>query len=165
MRVPPPSLLASLHRFIAVFMLGMLAGSIIFLYMHGQMMDKLLSQNRQLSIHNLKLSEENQKLEKEISKKINQKLLIKAINIKIVRDGEEMENSFTELEVLDRLHKELKFLIDLPLDSVAETADSIVHLVNGKRYVINQQEVSLHVEALVIYTTLTLLISIQQGSE
>lgn len=160
MRVPQAPLVQKLSRFIVIFIIGMLVGSLIFLYMHGKMMDKLLSENLQLSYDNNNLSEENEKLEEEISKRTKQKLVIKKMDIKTVKDGQEKTEGFTELEVLDRLRQDLKFLIDLPLESVAETAESILQLINGKKYMINQQEVGLHVEALVIYTTLTVKVSI-----
>lgn len=162
MRIPSPSLFHELGRYLVIFILGMLIGALIFLYMYGQMMDKLLTENRQLTITNNKLTEDNQKLEEELTKRSNQRLVIKKIDIKIVDEGLEKKESFTELEVLERLHRDLKFLIDLPLDSVADTADSILQLVNGKQYLINQQVVRPQVEALVIYTTLTLKISIHE---
>lgn len=162
MRIPPPSLFHKLGRYLTIFILGILVGSLIFLYMHGKMMDKLLTENRQLTITNNKLTEDNQKLEEELTRRSNQRLLIKKIDIKIMAEGVEKRENLTELEVLERLHRDLKFLIDLPLDSVAETADSILQLVNGKQYVINQQVVRPQVEALIIYTTLTLKISIQE---
>jgi hypothetical protein len=162
-RIPSAFLIQKLLRIIVAFVFGMLAGSIIFLYMYDQMMDKVLLENTQLGITNKTLTEDIEDLENdknELSKKTQQKPIIKKIEIDIVKEKESDTSGFTETEVRERLRNDLKFLITLPLESVAETSETIIHLVNGRKYDINQQQYGLKLETLIIYTTLTVEVSI-----
>lgn len=166
MRVPTPSFIQKLLRLIVVFVIGMIIGSIIFLYMNGQIMENLLLENRQLDITNTKLNEDIAGLiedKSELSKQYQQKLVIKKIEIEIISEDGETTEGFTETEISERLRKDLKFLINMPLESVAETSDTIRHLINGRKYNINQQQqYSLELETLIIFTTLKLKVSVYQ---
>lgn len=166
MRVPTPSFIQKLLRLIVVFVIGMIIGSIIFLYMNGQIMENLLLENRQLDITNTKLNEDIAGLiedKSELSKQYQQKLVIKKIDIEIISEDGETTKGFTETEISERLRKDLKFLINMPLESVAETSDTIRHLINGRKYDINQQQqYSLELETLIIFTTLKLKVSVYQ---
>lgn len=166
MRVPTPSFIQKLLRLIVVFVIGMIIGSIIFLYMNGQIMENLLLENRQLDITNTKLNEDIAGLiedKSELSKQYQQKLVIKKIDIEIISEDGETTEGFTETEISERLRKDLKFLINMPLESVAETSDTIRHLINGRKYDINQQQqYSLELETLIIFTTLKLKVSVYQ---
>lgn len=166
MRVPTPSFIQKLLRLIVVFVIGMIIGSIIFLYMNGQIMENLLLENRQLDITNTKLNEDIAGLiedKSELSKQYQQKLVIKKIEIEIISEDGETTEGFTETEISERLRKDLKFLINMPLESVAETSDTIRHLINGRKYDINQQQqYSLELETLIIFTTLKLKVSVYQ---
>lgn len=166
MRVPTPSFVKKLLRLIVVFVIGMIIGSIIFLYMNGQIMENLLLENRQLDITNTKLNEDIAGLiedKSELSKQYQQKLVIKKIDIEIISEDGETTEGFTETEISERLRKDLKFLINMPLESVAETSDTIRHLINGRKYDINQQQqYSLELETLIIFTTLKLKVSVYQ---
>lgn len=166
MRVPTPSFVKKLLRLIVVFVIGMIIGSIIFLYMNGQIMENLLLENRQLDITNTKLNEDIAGLiedKSELSKQYQQKLVIKKIEIEIISEDGETTEGFTETEISERLRKDLKFLINMPLESVAETSDTIRHLINGRKYDINQQQqYSLELETLIIFTTLKLKVSVYQ---
>lgn len=166
MRVPTPSFIQKLLRLIVVFVIGMIIGSIIFLYMNGQIMENLLLENRQLDITNTKLNEDIAGLiedKSELSKQYQQKLVIKKIDIEIISEDGETTEGFTETEISERLRKDLKFLINMPLESVAETSDTIRHLINARKYDINQQQqYSLELETLIIFTTLKLKVSVYQ---
>jgi hypothetical protein len=164
-RVPTPPLIQKLLRLIVTFVLGMIIGSIIFLYMHGQIMENLLLENRHLDITNTKLNEDIQGLNEdksELSKRYQQKLVIKKIEIEIVEEDGAITDGFTETDISERLRKDLKFLINMPLESVAETSDTIRHLVNGRLYDINQQQYGLELETLIIFTTLKLKVSVHK---
>lgn len=133
--------------------------------MNDQTMEKLLLENRQLEITNTKLNEEITGLteeKSELSKRYQQKLVIKKIEIEIVREDGEPTEGFTEINISERLRKDLKFLINMPLESVADTSDTIRHLVNGRKYDINQQQYGLELETLIIFTTLKLKVSVHQ---
>lgn len=134
--------------------------------MNGQIMENLLLENRQLDITNTKLNEDIAGLiedKSELSKQYQQKLVIKKIEIEIISEDGETTEGFTETEISERLRKDLKFLINMPLESVAETSDTIRHLINGRKYDINQQQqYSLELETLIIFTTLKLKVSVYQ---
>lgn len=134
--------------------------------MNGQIMENLLLENRQLDITNTKLNEDIAGLiedKSELSKQYQQKLVIKKIEIEIISEDGETTEGFTETEISERLRKDLKFLINMPLESVAETSDTIRHLINGRKYNINQQQqYSLELETLIIFTTLKLKVSVYQ---
>lgn len=134
--------------------------------MNGQIMENLLLENRQLDITNTKLNEDIAGLiedKSELSKQYQQKLVIKKIDIEIISEDGETTEGFTETEISERLRKDLKFLINMPLESVAETSDTIRHLINGRKYDINQQQqYSLELETLIIFTTLKLKVSVYQ---
>lgn len=129
-------------------------------------MENLLLENRQLDITNTKLNEDIAGLiedKSELSKQYQQKLVIKKIEIEIISEDGETTEGFTETEISERLRKDLKFLINMPLESVAETSDTIRHLINGRKYDINQQQqYSLELETLIIFTTLKLKVSVYQ---
>lgn len=165
MRVPTPSLIQKLLRLIVTFVLGIIIGSIIFLYMHGQFMENILLENRHLAITNSKLNEDIEGLvedKSELSKRYQQKLVIKKIEIEIIEEDGAITDGFTETDISERLRKDLKFLINMPLESVAETSDTIRHLVNGRLYDINQQQYGLELETLIIFTTLKLKVSVHK---
>lgn len=167
MRLPSPSLAKFYLRFIVSFILGMIVGSIIFLFIHGQSMEELLLENRQLHSTNNILSEDleaEKKTSEELTKRTQQTLLVKSIDISVLQNKENSMDGFMETEVIDLLREDLKFLIGLPLESIAETHDTIVQLVNSKKYVIRDKEVALQLETLIIHTTLSLDIRVESPS-
>lgn len=167
MRIPSPTLAKFYLRFIVSFILGMIVGSVIFLFIHGQTMEELLLENRQLHSTNKILSEDleaEKKTSEELTKKSQQVLLVKSINISVQPNSRNSIDGFTETEVIDLLREDLKFLIALPLESIAETHDTIVQLVNSKKYTIRDKEVGVRLETLIIHTTLYLDIYIHPAA-
>lgn len=165
MRIPTPTLVNKLLRIIVAFVLGVIIGFIIYLYLNGQMIEDLLLENRQLGITNTKLKEDIESLQNdknELSKKNQQQPIIKQIEVQIMTKEDEGSEGFTETEVRERLRKDLKFLVNQPLDSVGDTAETIRQLINGRKYDINQQQFGLNLETLIIHTTLTVKVSIHK---
>jgi hypothetical protein len=162
LRIPSPALVEKLLRVIVSFVFGIIIGFIIYLYLNGQMIEKLYLENRQLGITNTKLAEDIESLQddkNELSKRNQQKPIIKQIEIEIISKTDEASEGFTETEINERLRKDLKFLVNQPLDSVADTAETIRQLVNGRKYDINQQQFGLNLETLIIHTTLTVKVT------
>ncbi|WP_025028382.1 LapA family protein [Caldalkalibacillus mannanilyticus] len=162
MRVPSAHIFRLLTQIVASFILGMLLGAIIFLFMYGQLMDQSLIDNRKLKSEITELEQELDSIKsKEAEIKNQQKLIVQKINIQIVTSKEKQPNEFIETEITDRMRNDLKFLIGMPLESVADTAETIVHLVNGRKYTIEQQEFSLELDMLVLYTTMTFKVKVK----
>jgi cell division protein FtsL len=166
MRVPDPLLMKKISRYLATFFLGVITGGIVIFYMYGHLMDEILLENKQLHLTNKKLEEEYEQLEKdrdELSQQ-NREILIKKIEIQIVKEDDYDIDGFTEAEVLDRLRRDMRFLLQLPIESVAETSEIIRQLVNGRKYEIQQQQIGIKLETLVLHSTTMLKISLHKIS-
>ncbi|WP_202080768.1 hypothetical protein [Caldalkalibacillus salinus] len=159
MRVPSPALIDKLTRYIATFVLGAVIGAIIILYIHGSTLNDVMKQNRQLTLDNIKLMDDIETLEEdksELSRQRQQKIAIRRIDVQIVQQPDEDPiDELVEKEMAEHLRRDLKFLIQLPLESVAETSEAIHHLVNESKYDIQQQRYGLQLKTLVVYSTLT----------
>lgn len=168
MRIPHPSMVKKSAQMLACFFLGGIIGSIIVLYMYGLVMNKLVVENRQLSLNYINLQEDFENLEKSMDEltKYQQSMKIKKIEIKIIENVVDKEKihaySLVETEVIDLLRKDLKFLINLEMDSVAETSDAIKQVINGRTYEIQQQKIAVKLETLVIYSTIIVHVSIHK---
>jgi hypothetical protein len=161
--VPSSSIFQKVAQIFIYFILGTLVGALIFLFMYGLSMDRLLLKNRELesTVQELTL-ELNSSKTKEEELKSKQKLVIKKIEIEIVDTKDSQTDGFTESDLRDLLRHDLKFLIGMPLTKVADTSNTLRHLVNGRTYEINQQRIGIELEALIIYTTLKVHVSIKK---
>lgn len=166
MRVPHPLYIKKIARYLAVFFFGSIVGGALILYMYGQIMNEILLENKQLHLMNKKLEEEYEQLEKdrdELSQR-NEEMVIKRVEIEIVNPNGDEIDGFTEAEILERARKDLRFLLQLPVKSVAETSEIIRQLVNGRKYEIQQQQYSVKLETLVLHSTTIVKISVEKLS-
>ena len=157
MRAPDERIARKLSHMIIAFIFGIITGATIFLIMNGQSMEDLLLYNRVLESNMKSINQDlilSKMKEEELSYRNKQRLTIKNIEVEIIKTKSSGPDQFTETEIIDRLKDDLKFLLTMPLDSVAETTAAIEHLINGRKYEINQQEFGLELETLVIYTTI-----------
>lgn len=168
MRVPNSSAIKKNAQMLTCFVLGGIVGAIVVLYMYGHLMNEIVLENRQLSINYTNLQEDFATLEKNIDEltKYQQNMTIKKIEVKILENGAEKEKihaySLVEAEVIDRLRRDLKFLINLPMQSVAETADAVKQVINSRNYEIQQQKIGVKLDTLVISSSITVQISIKK---
>jgi hypothetical protein len=156
-----------LGRFIGSFIIGMIVGAAIFLVMYGHSYQDLLLENRKLesNMEELHIQLESAMMkEEELNWRKQQKILVKKIEIEVVKKKEGNIDDFVETEIIDRLRGDLKFLIGMPLENISEahTHTAIIHLISGRKYEINQQEFGLKLESLVIYSTLKIRVHVDK---
>lgn len=162
MKVPSESLLKKLSRLIASFVIGIIVGSAIFLYIYGQTWDDLYIENRKLTIQNNNLQERintEQQLTDELNQRAKQKLKVEEIDFHII-DEDNRFDELTKTEVIEQLLNEVKVIKNEPLESIAELSDMVEKLVHKKTLDVNQQRLEVHLHRTVIYTTITFKISL-----
>lgn len=156
-------LIMSMTRTIVSLLLGCILGSIIVLYMYGQLSEQMISENHELKSQISNLKHKIKVLEQDKDKLSNRtkKLVIKNIEIEITNNSEIKD--FLKVEIKNRLQEDLKFLITLPLESVAETAEAIQRLINGRMYNIQEQKYTLELESIIIYSTLKVKVIVKKA--
>ncbi len=164
MRVPQAHLFQRYARYIVFFILGMVTGAVIFVYIYGETMDRILWENRHLISKNNALQDEIEALEEDndaLNKQNQQTPVVKRIQIDIEKNPDDTDE-FIDTEVADLLREDIKFLINMPLESIAETADALYNLIDDKTYEIEQQEIDVEVHSIIIYSTLTIKVSLHK---
>ncbi|GAA0354457.1 hypothetical protein [Bacillus horti] len=166
MKVPTLSTIKKMAQMLASFIIGGIVGAIVIFYMYGHLMNEIVLENRQLNINYINLQDDFTRIEQNMNEMTENQLrmTIKKVDVHIEADEKTKEDihsyNLVETEVIDRLRRELKFLINLPMQSVAETSDAIKQLINGRRYDIQQQQIGIKLNFLVIYSTVSVNISI-----
>ncbi len=166
MRVPDIHTVQRVSFMMVSFIFGIICGALIFLIMYGHSMDDLIYENRELQSKVIELDNqlESSISEREkLSQQSQQKLVIKQIEIEILHKEGESPDRFLESEVRQLLREDIKFLISMPIESVAETSETLVHLVNGRSYEINKQKVGLKLETLVLYSRALFRVYVVKG--
>lgn len=161
MRVPSAHIFYKFTQHVAFFIIGMLFGALIFLFMYGKIIDQKDIVNRKMQSELTELKQELDTLKgKEEEYKNSRKLIINKISIEVIKDEKKPLSEITESEIIDRLRHDLKFLIGMPLESVADTSTALHHFINGRKYTLDQQEISLELSTLVIYTNMQFKIKV-----
>lgn len=164
LKAPQTVYIKKYSRYIVVFIFGMIAGSLIFLYMYGQTMDRILLENRHLISTNKKLTDEITAQEEDfdaLHEQNEQKMVVQKIDILVLVDEQELDG-FIQAEVIDQLREDLKALINMPVESFSETHTAVQRLIDGKTYRVNQEEFEVRLHSMVIYTTITFHISLHR---
>jgi hypothetical protein len=152
--------------YVSYFVLGVIVGALIFLYMQGQTMDRIMLENHYLISTNNKLTEELETLQEDINEmdqEQQEQLVVKTIEVDVV-DPDNETDGFVKTEVADQLRDDVKSLINRPLEDLAATSTAVQNLIHNREYEVDDQKIVVRFHSMVIYTTLTIRISIEEDA-
>lgn len=157
MRVPSGRHIYRHIRLIILFIFGMITGVIIFLFMYGQQLDRLLIRIRELENQNIQYLGQIVNMEKaEKLLKSQQKQTVKTIEI-----HPKAPNAFIAAESTRLLMQDLSFLKNRPLEYVTNFHDGLQLMLAGRRYTIENETYSVQLKTLVISQTLHFYVEIK----
>ncbi len=165
MRIPPYYNDPAWQRFFAGFIIGALIGFAIFVYLNG------INQERQLKIiaqqkkqittledHLNTLREEEDQQNKELEKK----LTIQSITIKIDKSPKVTLDGIKELDIKEKIYKQLSTLIGDDVSSVSNNRELIFNAVNNQPFLIEDKIYYAKVKSVTIYSELLIHIIIDK---
>lgn len=156
MRVPAGRYVYRHIRLIILFIFGMITGMIIFLFIYGQQLDKLIIKVRELENQNVEYLGQIVTMEK------TEKLLkTKRSTVKTIEVHPKAPNPLIATEAKRLIMKDLSFLKDRPIEQVANFHQGLQLLLADRRYVIDNQTYTVHLKTLVVSETLHFYVDIK----
>lgn len=136
--------------------MGIYVGVFIYLYYYGNQIDELIVKNNQLEAELKVCQDEKLILEKENKKRSYQ--LIRSVKFNFT---DELD-SFDETELLKILVDETHFLIGKKVDDVGKSPEFIYHLLNGKKFNVEDKYFEIRVKIIYIQTNTEIWISAKE---
>jgi len=151
----------ALHRtwircFIFLIM-GLYLGVFVYLSVHGNQIDHLITENEQLKNELKKTKNQVEVLEQE--RKIKSKnQLIRSVQFQI----EEKLDGLVEAELLEVLIDETYFLVGKKVDDIGKAPEMLFQLLNNKEFIARQRSFKVKVKIIYIGPTTRIWISAQE---
>ncbi len=149
-------------RYVAVFMIGLVIGSSVFLIVYGQRMEQLMLFNRNMRLLNERLNDEldNLKRSQKVAKK-RQDMVVEEIKVTIVDPIDPKMNEFTSAEVIRRLEVDLAQIKGKKVEQVGEFQSLIHEMLRRREYVIERKIAEARVKTVVISRVLHIFVTVQ----
>lgn len=146
--LPTPPTLKGLKRFLqltAVFLLGMVAGSIAFNIVFQTSYNKLWVENKDLQIQLYQAEEDN----KTLKKYHKRSTVIKEIQVR-VEERDPPLDTLAVKEVVQQLHEELEVLRGRSIFEIDSDAKMARTLLNRKIYAVRDKEYAIQVKTMLV---------------
>ncbi|RCX17298.1 hypothetical protein DFP94_10921 [Fontibacillus phaseoli] len=132
-------------QLVAVFLLGMVAGSITFNIVYQTSYNKLWVENKDLQIQLYQAEEDN----KTLKKYHKRSTVIKEIQVR-VEDRDPPLDSLAVKEVVQQLHEELEVLRGRSIFEIDSDAKMARTLLNRKIYAVRDKEYAIQVKTMLV---------------
>jgi hypothetical protein len=163
MRIPPYYQKPSWQRFFSGMAIGGAISWIIFLYIYGVWQDRHYYEIRKQED---KIAELNNDIKiwqdeyKEINKRNIEQLTVQKINIKIINSDKYKLDTLSVFETEEAVKHDIAMMLAKDIDTVYKSKDLIRKIIENKTVKLNDKRYKLHVQEMVVYTTLTINLEI-----
>ncbi len=145
-------------RYLAVFLLGVWAGGAGFLFWHGQQLEQLMLENRNLSLVNDRLREDIADLKQsQKAVKKSQQTEIEEIRVTVL---DPKPDAFTEAEVIHRLQRDLDPVKGKRVEQVAEVHPLLHEMLKRREYVVEGKIAEVRLKTVFISRVLQLFVAV-----
>lgn len=165
MRVPSFHHRPAWQRFIAGFILGTVAGWVLFILMFGLAQETQMEtiREQQAEVDNLKDEIQNlQKDDEEKNERLQNQLTIQKIEVKFPnKDESQLGNSeFSKVE--GRVKEQLSSLLNQNIETVAANKD-LINLIENETYTIEKEQYRVNILSVVIYSTVEISLELENA--
>lgn len=163
MRIPPYYQKASWQRFFSGMAIGGAISWVIFLYIYGVWQDRHYYEIR---TQEDKIAELNNDIKiwqdeyKEINKRNIEQLTVQKINVKIINSEKYKLDTLSVFETEEAVKHDIGMMLAKDIDTVYKSKDLIKKIIENKTVKLNDKRYKLHVQEVVVYTTLTINLEI-----
>ncbi|MCP3030563.1 hypothetical protein LF817_04345 [Halobacillus sp. A1] len=167
MYIPPQLRRREWRRFYAGFILGAIAGYVLFVFMNDQLHEHFEEENIQLSSDLSALEAKYEGLldsEKEADKEKKQVLTIQEVQPNFSNAKELQIDKLTQHQLSSMVKDQLQSITGENIEDIAQQSDLIISTVENKSFEVEDFKYKLTVERLIITTQVTLLLSISLDS-
>ena len=163
MRIPPYYQKASWQRFFSGMAIGGAISWGIFLYIYGVWQDRhyyeIQKQRDSITELNNDIKIWQQEY-KEINKRNIEQLTVQKINVKIINSDKYKLDTLSVFETEEAVKHDIGMMLAKDIDTVYKSKDLIKKIIENKTVKLNDKRYKLHVQEVVIYTTLTINLEI-----
>jgi hypothetical protein len=163
MRIPPYYQKASWQRFFSGMAIGGAISWGIFLYIYGVWQDRHYYEIRKQRDTITELNNDIkiwQQEYKEINKRNIEQLTVQKINVKIINSDKYKLDTLSVFETEEAVKHDIGMMLAKDIDTVYKSKDLIKKIIENKTVKLNDKRYKLHVQEMVVYTTLTINLEI-----
>ena len=163
MRIPELYKQKNWQIFLSGIFLGSIIGWILFLYFFGELQDKQLNEIQKLQGEVSSLKKDKEVLYEDIknaNKKNLELLMLQEINIELLNSDKYHLSDLSEYKLKKIIRAEVSSLLTKNIDSVSENMEIIIKSIENKRYNLEKRIITIKVSRIVLTTTLSIDISI-----
>ena len=142
---------------VAGFLIGALFGASCTLAYQGKAYDNQYLQLQKVTNENSDLQQQVEQLNKRLSSPTNVPV------VESIRVNADAPDGLSEIEVIQVVKQELAFLIGEPLVTLQRRPELISHLIDGKNITVDQQQLTIHVNTVVVVSQLYVSVSATPG--
>lgn len=146
-------------RYVAIFLLGIIAGCAVMLLLHGHQLEEQMIINRNLSLVNERQREEIHTLEK--ARKAERKKKDERIEEIRVTILDPKPDEILTAEITQRLEKDMAQLKEKKIEQVTEFQQLLHELVKKKVYVIEGKKVEIQLKTVVVSRVTHLFVNVR----
>ena len=133
---------------VAGFLIGALFGASCTLAYQGKAYDKLYLDLQKATNENSDLTQRLDQLNKRLNSPTNVPV------VESIRVNADAPDGLSEIEVIQVVKQELAFLIGEPLETLQRRPELISHLIDGKTITVDKQQLTIHVDTVVVVSQL-----------
>ncbi|WP_018921719.1 sporulation membrane protein YtrI [Salsuginibacillus kocurii] len=162
MRIPPLYRTPGAQRFFAGLFVGVLTGWFFFLLQYGTMHETLLIEKNKQEITITQLEEQIEALRQDerTNEGENPALIVEEIEFIFKNREASRLNELTIYELEQQALREIHFVQDQNVESVADLKESLIRTLENKTFEINEQTYNLDVKEMYLYTSLEIHVEI-----
>lgn len=163
MRIPPYYQKTSWQRFFSGMAIGGAISWGIFLYIYGVWQDRHYYEIRKQRDTITELNNDIkiwQQEYKEINKRNIEQLTVQKINVKIINSDKFKLDTLSVFETEEAVKHDIGMMLAKDIDTVYKSKDLIKKIIENKTVKLNDKRYKLHVQEMVVYTTLTINLEI-----
>ncbi|KPV43617.1 hypothetical protein [Alicyclobacillus ferrooxydans] len=142
---------------VAGFLIGALFGASCTLAYQGKAYDNQYLQLQKVTNENSDLQQQVEQLNKRLNSPTNVPV------VESIRVNADAPDGLSEIEVIQVVKQELAFLIGEPLVTLQRRPELISHLIDGKTITVDQQQLTIHVNTVVVVSQLYVSVSATPG--
>ncbi|MFC4556672.1 sporulation membrane protein YtrI [Virgibacillus kekensis] len=154
MHIPPYHRKPSWQRFLVGTFIGAILSYFIFVYMHGNIVEGLLAENKELDSQITELKKKNETLTKDNeNKQSNEPVTVEEIEIEILNREELRLNRLTVLDLVGLIKEEIDHIIGEDISTLAENDRLLKSTIQNKDFQLDDFTYNFSVETLTISRT------------